>query len=75
MWTRKELKEKGKTSFKKNYWKAVLVSLIMIIISGGFGGVNGGSFSNNYKRIQNPKEMIGEVQEDLDDAKEDLDDV
>ncbi len=74
MWTRKELKEKGKTSFKKNYWKAVLVSLIMVIISGGFGGVNGGNVSHNYNRLQNPKEMIGEVQEDLDDAKEDLDD-
>ena len=38
MWTRKELKEKGNTSFKKNYWKAVLVGLIVTIIGGGFSG-------------------------------------
>ena len=79
MWTRKELKEKGKVSFKKNYWKAVLVSLIMIIISGGFsGGFSGGHFPQSYKSgIENAKEakeMVGEAQEDLDDAKEDLDD-
>ncbi|MCR5337182.1 MAG: DUF975 family protein [Lachnospiraceae bacterium] len=79
MWTRKELKEKGKVSFKKNYWKAVLVSIIMIIISGGFsGGFSGGHFPQSYKSgIENAKEakeMVGEAQGDLKDAKEDLED-
>lgn len=35
MWTRKELKQKGKAALSRNYWKAVLVSLILIILSGG----------------------------------------
>lgn len=35
MWTRKELKEKAKSRFKLNYWRAVLVSLIMIVVAGG----------------------------------------
>ena len=35
MWTRKEVKEKGKVSFKRNYWKALLVALLLSIIAGG----------------------------------------
>jgi len=38
MWTRRELKEKAKFSFKANYWKAVLVAFIAIAIGGGLGG-------------------------------------
>lgn len=34
MWTRKELKEKAKAALKRNYWKAVLVSLLLIILGG-----------------------------------------
>lgn len=34
MWTRKELKEKGKTAFKRNYWKCVLVGLILMALTG-----------------------------------------
>ena len=30
MWTRKQLKDKGKTSFKGNYWKSVLVALVLM---------------------------------------------
>lgn len=33
MWTRKELKDKAKVSFRANYWKAVFVALIVVIIS------------------------------------------
>lgn len=35
MWTRKELKEKAKIRFKSNYWKTVLVSLIIMLLAGG----------------------------------------
>ncbi|MGN0412251.1 MAG: DUF975 family protein [Lachnospiraceae bacterium] len=34
MWTRKELKEKGKTAFQRNYWKCVLVGLILMALTG-----------------------------------------
>lgn len=35
MWTRKDLKQNAKEALKRNYWKAVLVSLIMICLGGG----------------------------------------
>ena len=35
MWTRKEIKENAKEALKRNYWKAVLVSFILIILGGG----------------------------------------
>lgn len=42
MWTRKELKEKGKKAFMLNYWKTVLVSLIfMVLVSGAVGSASG----------------------------------
>ncbi len=81
MWTRKELKEKGKASFKANYWKAVLVGLIFSIIAGGIsGGFSGGNMSD---AIDSPFSMIGngndlkkdlrDVSQDLDDAADDID--
>ncbi len=35
MWTRKELKDKAKVSFKANYWKSVLVALVLMVVIGG----------------------------------------
>lgn len=35
MWTRKELKERAKQRFTKNYWKAILAALIMTIALSG----------------------------------------
>lgn len=34
-WTRKELKENAKEALKRNYWKAVLVSFMLLILGGG----------------------------------------
>ena len=36
MWNRQELKAKGKSAFKANYWKCVLAALVFAIASGGF---------------------------------------
>lgn len=48
MWTRKELKTKGKTSFRSNYWKSVLVALVLTIAMGaGFSVSYGGFPSGN----------------------------
>ena len=41
MWTRSEIKQRGKTSFKRNYWKCVLVSLIMLLLFGGMTSTSG----------------------------------
>lgn len=36
MWTRFELKERGKAAFQRNYWRSVLVAFIlMLFVSGG----------------------------------------
>ncbi len=41
MWTRTELKQKGKAAFLANYWKTVLVSLIVLLLLAGAGGAGG----------------------------------
>ena len=48
MWTRKELKTKGKEAFKRNYWKSVLVALILAFVLGtaSAGSGSGGSFGS-----------------------------
>lgn len=34
-WTRKELKDRGKEALKRNYWKAVVVALLIAVLGGG----------------------------------------
>ncbi len=55
MWTRAELKIRGKQAFQKNYWAAVGVALVMSIVTGVFAGsgskaVDRGdrSYTDNY---------------------------
>ena len=52
MWIRSKLKEKGKQSFKRFYWKSVLVCFISLILSAGVGsGVTSrieNSFSSGF---------------------------
>lgn len=47
MWTRKELKDRAKQRFKVNYWKCVLVALLMALLGGGagMGAGSGGSYT------------------------------
>ena len=54
MWTRKQLKENAKKILSKNYWKAFLVTLVLITVTGaGSGAFSGASNSissfSNYK--------------------------
>ncbi len=43
MWTRREVKENGRTGMNRNYWKTVLVSLITgLLLSGGAAGASSG---------------------------------
>lgn len=46
MWSRKELKEKGKKAFSRNYWKTVLIAVILSLFAGG--GSAATSFSNGF---------------------------
>lgn len=43
MWTRNELKDKAKVSFKGNYWKAVLIGLVVLAIGTGVGASGTGA--------------------------------
>jgi uncharacterized membrane protein len=45
MWTRKELKDKAKKALSLNYWKTVLVSLILMVLVGGAAGSVAGTGS------------------------------
>ena len=46
MWTRKSVKGKGKVAFLGNFWKCVLVAIILGIVL----GTAGGSGASDYKR-------------------------
>ena len=35
MWTRAELKDRAKFAFKRNYWRSVLISLLLALLIGG----------------------------------------
>lgn len=43
MWTRKELKDTAKAALKRNYWKILLVSLLLALILGEGAGTAGGA--------------------------------
>lgn len=46
MWNRAELKTWGKTAFLANYWRCVLVALVLAVLIGG-GTAAGGKHANN----------------------------
>ena len=71
MWTRQEVKRKGKTAFFASYWKFVLVALIIGAISGGAGGVSSG-FSTASANMGSAFGNIGSYK--ADDQDFDLDD-
>lgn len=48
MWTRAELKQKGKFAFKRNYWRTVLVSLLMALFIGGAASGASSGFSSGF---------------------------
>jgi len=49
VWTRPELRERGRTAFQRNYWWCVLAALILMLITGG----GSSSRSNNDKKQSN----------------------
>lgn len=54
---RKELKEKGKNAFKKNYWRCVLVAFIVSVIIGSTlqsGRSSSSSSQTSYELTSNP---------------------
>ena len=57
IWTTSEVKSRGKATFKAGYWKCVLVSFIITLVSGGLSSVN---IPSNYN-ISNITDESGNV--------------
>ncbi|HKL11014.1 MAG TPA: hypothetical protein VJ990_06195, partial [Clostridia bacterium] len=51
MWTRELLKTRAKEVLRNNYWKALLVSFLIVITGGSHNGGNGGNGAAGGKGI------------------------
>ena len=80
MWSISNLKNRGKEAFKRNYWKCVLVGLVVSMLIGGAGGAGSGSFSNGFSSAMESasktsdddfysdlEEIFGEEDDEYDD--------
>ncbi len=63
MWTRKELKTRGKQTFKLNYWKTVLISILLAAILGGMSGA-GAAGSGSSALVGSSDEAAYNYEED-----------
>lgn len=72
MWTRRELKEKGKLAFKRNYWKTVLVAILFTLVAGGMGSAGGSSFGSGVS--EGMSEAAEEAKSETDDVLDGVDD-
>lgn len=73
MWTREELKSRARLSFKRNYWKCVLVALVlMILVDGADVTINTGSASNAQNAVTGGLDLSPDVL--LEDGDEFLED-
>ena len=61
MWTRKELKARGKAAFKANYWRCVLAALILVLLSGGLSAGTSWRTSHNLQDQQQQQVVTGEI--------------
>ena len=61
MWSISNLKNRGKDAFKRNYWKCVLIGLLVSLLAGGAGGAGGASFGNS---MSSAMESAANVKED-----------
>lgn len=53
MWIRSELKERGKSTFKRFYWKSVIVCFICLLLTGGSVGSVTNGISDSYNSNMN----------------------
>lgn len=67
-WNRVELKERGKAAFKKNYWAAVIISVILAIVTAG--GNSNGSDSNSNQTYHYEVSEDGELIEQQEHGEE-----
>lgn len=67
MWTRRELKDRAKVAFKRNYWKCVLVALLLALLVGG-GASSGVRKNQDADLTTEQRQMIEELSE-LNDSR------
>ncbi|MBP3265389.1 MAG: DUF975 family protein [Clostridiales bacterium] len=64
-WKRKEIKEKGKNTFRANFWKCVATALILVIVGGGTAGAfGGGGNAFSHRDEESAGHSINMVNED-----------
>ena len=74
MWTRKEVKAKGKASFKANFWKCVATALILGLIGGGMSSFSssGSSFTSmqnlSNRTVETSESDSGSIRVDADQS-------
>ena len=66
MWNNKVLKQKAKERMKVNYWKMVLVGLLLALLSGGAASESGArnSVQNTTRNITNESQYYDDYDED-----------
>lgn len=69
MWTRAQLKNKAKGAFNMNYWKTVLVAVLVMLIGfsyGAAGGASGGARATyQYSYNEGPYEVTGYIADEM----------
>ncbi len=66
MWTRRELKQQAKDALQRNYWKSVLVALIIMVLGGNWIGSVFSSASDV------PGDVVEAVIEETSETEEDI---
>lgn len=61
MWTSRDVKERGKAAFKANYWRSILVGLLLTLLSGGTVYISRGSSQDMQKEVEQIKEAAGKL--------------
>ena len=60
-WTRKALKEKAKIRLKANYWKAVLVGMLALLIGGGTSAASSASGATTNIGASDASDVVGNI--------------
>lgn len=68
MWSRADLKQKGKAAFYRNRWRSILVSLIMAILFGGGSYMNFQTDSFSYNNSQEVTNTVTDEEEILQEV-------
>ncbi len=74
MWTRAELKDRARKRFKANYWRCVVVGLILAVIMGGSAGYPGNS-GGSVDRRNNVRTLVDGISENSENVKSAVEDI